>query len=109
MTGRALLTEAQWQRRVTDLADRRGWLWVHHRPARTNQGWRTPVSGPLGVGWPDLILVRGDRLVAVELKSSTGRPTADQSAALAALAQVRHVQALLARPSEWGQMQELLR
>lgn len=105
----ARLTEVAWQQRVTDLASLRGWLWVHHRPARTEKGWRTPVSGPLGTGWPDLVLIRGDRLLAVELKSATGRPTPAQLAALDALDQVRSVQALLARPSDWDHVQELLK
>ena len=64
------ITEAEWQRQVTDLADIYGWSWVHFRAARTAHGWRVPVSGPLGAGWFDLILVKGDRIIGVELKRS---------------------------------------
>lgn len=75
------LTEAEFQRQVTDLAALMGWTWVHFRPARTEQGWRVPVSGPLGKGWPDLVMVspqRG-RTLAVELKRELGSlPTLDQ-------------------------------
>jgi hypothetical protein len=101
------LSEAQWQQRVADLADVRGWLWMHLRPARTTQGWRTPISGPLGAGWPDLLLCRGPRLVALELKSARGRVTPQQEAVLAALA-AAGVETHVARPSEWDTVQEVL-
>ena len=65
-----MITEAQWQQQVVDLASILGWSWGHFRPAKTQRGWRVPVSGPLGHGWPDLVLVRDDRLVFVELKRS---------------------------------------
>lgn len=63
-------SESDFQRQVTDLAEILGWTWVHFRPAQTSKGWRTPVSGPLGKGWPDLVLVREKdrRLMFVELK-----------------------------------------
>ena len=80
MTTRAKpLAEAQWQRQVTDLAELLGWTWAHFRPARTEQGWRTPVSGPGGAGFPDLVLWR-ERVIFVELKSDRGRMSAEQDA-----------------------------
>ena len=72
------MTEAEWLGQVTELAEMLSWSWVHFRPARTAHGWRTPVSGPLGAGWPDLTLVRGDRIVFAELKVEGKRPTVDQ-------------------------------
>jgi hypothetical protein len=76
-------TEAEFMRQVTDLATMLGWSWAHFRPARTSHGWRVPVSGPLGAGWPDLTLVRDDRLIFAELKrSSSHRPSPDQVFAL---------------------------
>jgi hypothetical protein len=79
------MSEADLLAQVTELAELYGWQWVHFRPARTVHGWRTPVSGPLGKGWPDLILTRPDRLLAAELKAR-GSETPEQSAALYALA-----------------------
>ncbi len=75
------LTEAEFQRQVTDLAELLGWEWAHFRPALTAKGWRTPVSGPLGKGWPDLVLVHAakKRLIFAELKSEKGRLTWDQA------------------------------
>lgn len=101
------LSEAAWQQQVTDLADWKGWAWLHLRPGRTVTGWRTPISGPLGAGWPDLLLARRERLVALELKSARGRVTAEQAAVLAALA-AAGAETLVARPADWGRVQEVL-
>lgn len=61
------------------------WRCVHFRPARTAKGWRTPVAGD-GAGWPDILAVRGDRMVAAELKAGRNRPSPEQLAWLDALA-----------------------
>ena len=74
----SLVTEREWQGQVTQAAEIFGWTWAHFRPAMTSKGWRTPVSGPLGAGFVDLVLVRGDRLVMAELKSQHGRLTPAQ-------------------------------
>ena len=73
------LSEADFQRQVTDLAERRQWSWMHLERMGNPQGqWRTPVSGPLGRGWPDLVLVRDRQLIFVELKSQRGQLTVYQ-------------------------------
>lgn len=92
------LSEAAFQRTVVDLAQWRGWRSYHTHDSRR--------SSP---GWPDLVLVRGDRLLAVELKTRTGRVTADQRAWLAALGQVPGVEAFVWRPSDWPEIQQCLR
>jgi len=78
------LREADVQRLVTDAAELFGWQWCHFRPAQTAHGWRTPVSGPLGAGWPDLVLVRvhDRRLLFVECKGPNGRLTPEQGAVI---------------------------
>lgn len=70
------MTEDELLGSVIDLAHLRGWLVVHHRPARTAQGWRTPTQGDKGV--PDLILARRGVVILAELKSDKGRLTAEQ-------------------------------
>ena len=70
-------TEAEFQRWVTELAEVLGWTHVHFRPAMTSKGYRTPVSGPLGKGWPDLVLVR-ERIIFAELKSEKGKVSLEQ-------------------------------
>jgi hypothetical protein len=101
------ITETEFQRQVTDLAEILGWQWVHFRPAQTSRGWRTPVSGPLGKGWPDLLLVRHGRFVFAELKAGKGRTTLDQET-------VMHVLAVGAechvwRPADFDAIAETLR
>lgn len=93
-------TEAALQTQVTQLAEYLGWHWAHFRPARTTQGWRTPVSGPLGEGFPDLVLVRARdrRLMFVELKSATGRLRPRQRTVLDTLGHVAEVHVL--RPQD---------
>ena len=85
------MSEAEWQRQFTELAELYGWAFVHWRPARTKHGWRTPGEGPLAKGWPDVVLVR-ERLIAVELKASRGKLSPDQE-------RVRDI--LLAGGVEW--------
>lgn len=77
------MTEAEFLQRVMDTARLYGWLAAHHRPARTQQGWRTPMQGDRGV--PDLILAKGGRVILAELKSSTGRLGPGQKEWLSAL------------------------
>ena len=83
------LREVDYQRQITDLAELLGYEWAHFRPAQTARGWRTPVSGPIGAGFPDLILARprDGRLLAVECKARGRKVTPEQ----------RHVLDLLAR------------
>jgi hypothetical protein len=68
--------EDDFQAWVIELAKRLGWRVHHTRAARTKNGWRTPVAGHKG--FPDLLLCRRGVVIAAELKSSTGRLTADQ-------------------------------
>jgi len=79
------MSEADFQRAVTDLAAILGFAWTHFRPAQTSHGWRTPVSGPLGKGWPDLVLAKPGRFLAVELKAAGAKCSPDQAAVHAVL------------------------
>lgn len=112
MSNRALLdrqvSEAQLQTAVIDLAHTFAWRACHFRPARTEQGWRTPVAAD-GAGFVDLVLVR-DRVVFVELKSSTGRQTHDQRAWMVAL-RAASAEYHLWAPADWssGEIERILR
>lgn len=83
---RIVVSEADFMRQVTDLATLLGYVWCHFRPAMTSKGYRTPVSGPLGKGWPDLVLVRGERIIFAELKRDGAKPTPEQVDVLRTLA-----------------------
>lgn len=101
------LTEKDFMAQVLELARILGWRAAHFRPALTARGWRTPVQAD-GAGFPDLLLTRGDRLLAVELKRERGGVlSADQAAWLAAL-EAAGVECHLWRPSDWPQLQATL-
>ncbi len=104
------MSEADLQRVVTDAATALGWHWVHFRPARTAHGWSTPVSGPLGAGFPDLFLARprDGRLLALELKSAKGSPSVDQLAVHAVLI-AAGLDVRIVRPSDVDTILEVLR
>jgi hypothetical protein len=95
------VTECKFLAQVLQLAKLYGWKTFHCRPARTANSWRTPVQGD-GKGFPDLVLVKGDRLLFAELKASKGRTTLEQDDWLAALGAVPGVSVHLWRPEDWG-------
>jgi hypothetical protein len=74
------MCEKDLQRLVTDALDLFRWKWAHFRPAQTSRGWRTPVSGPIGAGWPDLVAVRGVRVLFLELKAQAATVSPLQAA-----------------------------
>jgi hypothetical protein len=78
------VNEAEFQSRVVDYAKLNGWRVAHFRPARTERGWRTPMTGD--AGFPDLVLARNGFVIFAELKSATGRVSPDQDAWLEAIA-----------------------
>ena len=86
------MTETEFLGSVLELAALLGWHAVHFRPAKTAHGWRTPVQGSLGAGWPDLTLVRAkdQRLLFVELKSDAGKLSPRQIEVHAVLAAAGH-------------------
>jgi VRR-NUC domain len=100
-----ILTEREWQRQVTDLAELYGWHWAHWRAARTEHGWRTPVSGSIGRGFVDLILVhpRRRRLLFVELKSDLGRLSREQGDVHAVLREAG-LEVEVWRPRDWDRV-----
>lgn len=77
------MLETEFLGQVLELATLLGWHAAHFRPAQTARGWRTPVQGDLGKGFPDLVLVRGARLVFAELKGDKGKVTPEQADVLA--------------------------
>lgn len=104
---RTAMTEAAFQQVVIDYGTLLGWKIAHFRAARTKTGWVTPVAAD-GKGWPDLILVRGNRIIAAELKSAKGRATAEQTAWLDAL-KAAGIETHLWRPSDLDAIKETLR
>lgn len=100
MTARALpsLTEKEWQRQVVHLALLYHW-WVYH-PQLSK--WSEP-------GWVDLTLIRGERMLLIELKSDRGKLTKRQEYVHGLLRQVRGIEFYLFRPSDFERLQEVLK
>jgi hypothetical protein len=92
------MTERQLQSAVIQLAELLGWKAYHTFDSRR--------SNP---GYPDLTLVKDDRLLFVELKSATGRLTTEQTEWLRALGYVASVATW--RPVDWtsGAIEAVLR
>lgn len=73
------MTEATLQQHVQRLATALGWWWWHapdNRPTRARSG-RSYVQA-VRPGWPDLVLVRGTRILYRELKTQHGRVRPEQ-------------------------------
>lgn len=86
----ATMTEAQLLNLVRSLASLLGWRGYHtHRSDRSEPG------------FPDLVLVRGDRVVWRELKTSTGRMRPAQQQWLDDLVAAGQ-DAMVWRPADWS-------
>jgi hypothetical protein len=76
------MTEKEWQNQVLELAKLLGWKRAHFRTVRVQRKngsvyYETPVQAN-GKGFPDLIMVRGNRLIAAELKRDGEKLEPDQ-------------------------------
>lgn len=100
-------TEADLLRQVLELATTLGWL-HHHDFEQKNYGRRSMK------GFPDLVLVRGRRLIFAELKSDkkSSKPSPDQEIWLEALREVARywvdMEVYLWRPRDWPEIVEEL-
>ncbi len=101
------LSEKDFLTQVTQLAEIRRWHWLHLRPAMTQHSWRTPISGPLGKGFPDLMLVRGERILFMELKRDGAKPTPEQVEVLGILGGA--AETMLVYPNDWDLIEQVLR
>lgn len=65
------ISEALFQKRVTDLATLCSWRWAHFMPSRVGKRVLTAAQG--SPGFYDLVMARGGVILLVELKSIAGR------------------------------------
>lgn len=103
------ISEAALQSAVIATAHAFGWRVAHFRPAKTEKGWRTPVEAD-GAGWPDLTLVRRERLLFAELKSASGSLGPEQTVWLRAL-RATGAEVVVWDDRDWtsGHIEEVLR
>jgi len=92
------MTEAQFMAQVRQLARVCHWQCYH-----TN---RSDRSDP---GFPDLVMVRGNRLIFAELKTAKGKLSLPQKEWLASLKRVPDIEVYLWRPDDWDPIVEVLR
>lgn len=96
------LTEAQFRKQVTDLLTLYRWRWVYFPDSRMIQGSR---------GVPDIIAIRraDRRIVHLELKTMTGRLSANQRAWIDDINNVPgNVVAWVVRPNDLDSLERLL-
>lgn len=101
------ITEAQFQQQVTGAAELTGWWWMHVDRMEMNGRWRTPITGTLGRGFPDLMLVnkRSGKIIFAELKSQRGVLSEDQRLTMLKIGMnICYVW----RPSDWAGIMEVL-
>ena len=94
---RALWTEKVFQGHVERLAQGLGW--------RTYHTWNSMRSVK---GFPDLVLVRGERLVFVELKAERKKLTREQEEWRGDLLASGRCECYVWRPSNWDALGEVL-
>lgn len=94
----AHVREADFQKQVIQVAERFGWL-VYH----------TYDSRRCAPGFPDLVLVKGSRVIFAELKSHRGRLTPEQKAWIEALERAEEVEAMVWKPKDWRNIERILR
>jgi len=83
------MAKSDWQNAIEQLLDLRGWWWQHQRPARTNNGYRTVISGQKGFPdyvafrlmknyHQDIVDIKSIRKVVIEAKAGRDKPTPEQ-------------------------------
>lgn len=93
----AVITEEQWQSQVLQLARLLKYRCYHTHDSRRSEP-----------GFPDLVMVRGKRVIFAELKRETGRLTPSQHAWLRSLSEAGQ-EAYVWRPSDFDKVMETLK
>lgn len=105
-------SEAAFQAQVIAFAQLHKWRVAHFRKVRVQRKngqvyWETPVAAD-GTGFPDLILIRGARLLVVELKVPPNKPTAEQIAWLGSFRGIADLYVTVWTPDDWPTIEKEL-
>ena len=92
------VTEKQLQSDIIRIAKAAGWKVYHTHDSRRSE-----------FGFPDLTMVRRDRLVFAELKRELGKPTPEQSEWLEDLSMVLGAEVYIWRPQEMNEIEGVLK
>lgn len=98
MDANVRLSEKALMANIIELALLTGWIIFHDYDSRLNNP-----------GFPDLVLVRGGRIVFAELKTTKGRVRPMQLVWLQALRLCPFVETYLWRPGDWPEIVEKLK
>lgn len=90
-------SEKHFQAAVVRIARALGWLPYHTYDARRSVA-----------GFPDLVMVRGDRLIFAELKAAHGRLTWSQRVWLTTLRAVPCIEVFQWSPADWSTITKVL-
>jgi hypothetical protein len=106
-------TERQFLEQVKSAARLFGWAWWHDSATNAPRNcWQCGAHQRVErnlKGFPDLLLVRGEDLLFVELKSDRGRTSEAQSEWLGRLGAVRRVRVEVWRPAIWRSVELALK
>lgn len=91
------ITEKIFTGHIIEMSNLMGWKCYHT--------WQSLHSTK---GFPDLAMVRGDRLIFAELKTEKGKLTIEQQAWLDILALTGKCEVYLWRPRDWDKIAEVL-
>ena len=91
------ISEKEFQAKVIELVKSYGWMAYHTFDSRRSEA-----------GFPDLLLLRGEEIVVLELKVPPNKATAKQRAWLKAFERA-HVGAHLVYPTDWNLLVEGLK
>jgi len=99
------ITEEEFSKNVIRVAQLCHWKVAHFRSVKIQRQdgsvyYATPVQAD-GAGFPDLLMMRDSRLVIAELKSETGKTSADQDAWIKGLRICDEPTVKLWKPSNW--------
>lgn len=97
----ATISEKEFQQQVVDAARRLGWRCFHTYDSRRSEP-----------GFPDLLCVRDGELIVAELKSERGRLSPAQQRWIAGFREVQYqrgVRVFVWKPSDWEQIERVLR
>ena len=102
-------TEFEFMKKVLQMAKLLGWRTAHFRPGMTSNGkWITAVSGD-GAGFPDLVLVRREHLMFIELKRDMESEMSDSQIAWMAALLGAHIECAVWTPDDWPEIEAVLR
>ena len=94
------MNEQQLQHFIRETALTGGWKYNHFSDSRKDVGGGKMVGDPDAEGFPDLILIKDEQLLAWELKSEKGKLTDAQNDWLFAFENVQKVRSDVVRPRD---------